>query len=184
VLLFFSVLLPFVDDVPYLPFVLLAVVSVFFEAFYAGLWKGQLPWMERRAALWSALLWTLALWVLAVGILAPLTRALYQEGRIEVTHGIGDNGAGAVAVSWDFAVLYIWHALDAIPGFEITKTLRWNEPIGHDRAALGVLLVGYRAAVLIPLIATVGGLWKTRQALAATKLEAPPPVSPTGTSGV
>jgi hypothetical protein len=163
--LLLSVLLPFLDMVGPLVLVVMAMVAALFESLYAGLWAGQLPWMTASGAIWRALLWTFSLWVLALGVLAPLTRDLYEAGMVHVSDGIGNlaSGTSALATSWDFAVLYAWHAFDAIPALDITKSLRWNEPVKYDGMELGLLVVVYRAAVLLPLIASLRGVWATRR---------------------
>ena len=142
-----------------------AMIFAVFESFYVGLWVGQLPWMKRPGAVWRALLWSAALWLLAVGMFAPLTANAYKSGLIDVTDhaAMASSEAGALAASWDFAVFYFWHLLDIIPALDITETLRWNEPLTYDGVELGAFLLVYRAAVLLPLIASLRGILATRR---------------------
>jgi len=141
------------------------VISLFWQL-YAGLWRGNVPWMKGRGAIPRALLWSAALWLLAISVLAPISFLFYEAQWIEVRSGIGDppNDPDALQKSWDFAVLYLWQTADAIPGLGVADTLALEQPVAYDDWKLGVMLLVYKAAVLIPVIAAFRGVWTSRQA--------------------
>jgi hypothetical protein len=139
------------------------LIFALFEAFYGGLWTGRLPWMLGKGVIWRTALWTFSLWLLAVSLLVPLTAAAYKGGLFQVDSGVGETTRSALSLTWDFLVLYWWHLVDTVPGLEITDTLGWDEPVVYDEMELGAGLLLYRAAVLLPLIASLRGILATRR---------------------
>jgi hypothetical protein len=149
-----------------------ALVAVFvlaaslFWSVYVALWRGQTPWMKRRGAIASAIAWSIALWLLALSFFAPVTARLYDAHVVDVgdnsglTHQPGDGGL--FRTPWEFGTLYMWHTLEALPAID-AETLTIDPPVKHHKWQLGIALVLYKMAVLIPLVAVLRGVWVTRK---------------------
>jgi len=140
------------------------LIFAVFETLYSGLWTGRLPWMAGKGVMWRTALWTVSLWLLAVSLLVPLTASAYKNDLFQVESGVGDTTQSTLSLTWDFLVLYSWHLIDTVPGLEITNTLGWEQPVVYDEIELGAGLLLYRAAVLLPLIASLRGILATRRA--------------------
>jgi hypothetical protein len=97
------------------------------------------------------LLWT------AVMFFSSVTFLLAQQGLLAFDPGPrGPITAGRVA---DF---YPWHFLEAIPVLEVNQTLRWTEPLTYGRTSVGWLLLLFKLAVIVPVIAAFLGYWTYR----------------------
>ena len=64
--------------------------------------------------------------------------------------------------SWEFTGLYLWQTADVIPGLGVTDTLSLSQPVEYDDWKLGLMLLLYKAAVLLPVIAAYRGVWRSR----------------------
>jgi hypothetical protein len=62
------------------------------------------------------------------------------------------SGSHAVAAAGQ---IYLWNALDSVPTLEITRTIRFAEPTGPADWRGGILVLVFRAIVLIPLVSGV-----------------------------
>jgi hypothetical protein len=142
---------------------LAALVIPLFWRLYAGLWRGNVPWMRGHGAILRALLWSAALWLLAISVLAPISSLFYEAQWVEVRSGI-ENHANSLQNASDFAVLYLWQTADAIPALGVVDTLSLGQPVMYDDWKLGLMLLVYKAAVLIPVIAAFRGVWASRRA--------------------
>jgi hypothetical protein len=144
-------------------FVGAAVVGMF-VSFYAALWTGAIPWRRSGPPLVAALLWTLAISVLGIAFFAPLSFRLYNAHHLAVTSGLHDKPGHAEAfrTSWDFAKAYLWQTCDALPGLKVTDTVDWDPPLEHG-TRMGLLLLAYRGFVLVPLVASLVGIWTSRR---------------------
>jgi hypothetical protein len=54
---------------------------------------------------------------------------------------------------------YLWHILDALPLLKVTETLRWEKPLTYDSAWVGLLLLGFKVTVILPVIAAFAWYW-------------------------
>jgi hypothetical protein len=144
--------------------VAVVLIGSVFEQLYAGLWRGRMPWSRTGPAIALALLWTLCIALLAIGLFAPLSFRLYDAGRLHVSSGIHDapHGAAAIRTSWEFAVAYFWQFCDSLPTLKVTDTIGWKQPLQHG-TRMGLLLVSFRGLVLVPLVASLVGIWSGRQ---------------------
>jgi hypothetical protein len=50
---------------------------------------------------------------------------------------------------------YTWHFLQAVPLLMINESLQWNVPLVYNGALAGWLVLGFKAAVIVPLIQAV-----------------------------
>jgi len=55
----------------------------------------------------------------------------------------------------DVIIFYLWYFLNAIPLLDITNAVHWVVPITYKGALTGVLLICYKALVIVPMIATL-----------------------------
>jgi hypothetical protein len=144
--------------------VIVGIVATLFETLYVGLWQGTLPWTRAGPAILFAFVWTVTLSVLGIGILAPITFHLYDAGHLGDISGIRDDphGAATLYTSWQFAIAYFWQLCDVIPLLKVTDTVDWDRPLQHG-TRMGLLLLAYAALVLVPLAASLRGIWAGRQ---------------------
>ena len=60
------------------------------------------------------------------------------------------------------SALYVWHLLNVIPGADIKDTVPWDEPGRNRDRAAGILLVVFKLALLVPVLAALRGVLKAR----------------------
>jgi hypothetical protein len=148
--------------------ILVLTVALFWSV-YRALWKGETLWMKARWAPLVAILWSIGLWLLALAFFAPISTGMYDASFLGSPEDSGltyqpEVGSGIFRTQWEFARLYGWHAIDAIPGLDAAKTLTLEDPpVQHYDARLGGMLLLYKAAFLIPLIAAYRGVWTARR---------------------
>ena len=94
------------------------------------------------------LLGALAL-VVAIGFsveaFAGLTWLLWDHGALGVT-------ASTDLTLWDVEQLFMWNVVDGIPLLDIPRALAWERPTLTSGFWVGVMLVGFRVVVLVPII--------------------------------
>jgi hypothetical protein len=54
---------------------------------------------------------------------------------------------------------YGWHFLDALPLLKVNETLHWEKPLTYDSAWVGLLLLGFKVTVIVPVIAAFAWYW-------------------------
>lgn len=158
---------------------LAAAFSVFVcVQFYARLWRGEPMWgtgltvgLQRRVRpLTDVLLTSAGVWVF---LTAPFAFATYLIDG----HKLGVGAAGSLFTGereryFEAIGLYAWHAVDALPFVQATRTLRWTEPIQNYSRSTGALLVLYKALVLAPVVAAAAAAWRNRASRAAPGAQA------------
>jgi hypothetical protein len=73
------------------------------------------------------------------------------------------RNSGSLSVE-EIATFYAWHFLEAVPVLKIPETLRWAQPLMYTDSQTGVLVLTYKIAVILPVIATFFVFWKERTA--------------------
>lgn len=73
------------------------------------------------------------------------------------------RNSGSLSVE-EIATFYAWHFLEAVPVLKIPETLRWAPPLMYTDSQTGVLVLTYKIAVILPVIATFFVFWKERTA--------------------
>jgi hypothetical protein len=109
--------------------------GIFFTALYA------------QGVKWPVL-FSIALLVFSLPCFAALTVTLSRAGLVSFQPAIPDAET-AVASVQDF---YLWHFMDSIPGLDIPKTLRWENPYSHTDRLSGWILLTFKLAVILPVI--------------------------------
>ena len=76
-------------------------------------------------------------------------------------HGLADLGAGSGTAGYAAVVeLYTWHFVDALPGLNVTAAMHWDQPFPRGSPSAGLLVVLYRIAIVLPVLALLRGLWR------------------------
>jgi hypothetical protein len=114
----------------------------------------------RRKRLWNRLhpagravpyLYAVVLAFVAIIFFATLASVLADHHVIEF--------GAPVAEPADALDFFAWHLLDAIPGLDVTKTLRWDEPLGYSDSGVGLLVLAFKIAVIAPIVAAFAAFW-------------------------
>jgi hypothetical protein len=100
------------------------------------------------------LMFMVGVFYVAMGVFSSLTLAIYDRSAFELASGSSFEAARVA----DF---YGWHFLDAIPGVNLTDTLQLKRPMTYDAAGVGWLLLAFKVAVIIPLIAGLRVWWQS-----------------------
>lgn len=76
------------------------------------------------------------------------------------------KGAKPAVVNYDlFLSWFLWHVTDAVPVIKIPKTLHWSEPVTFEDGPtwLGVWMVFFKIAVIVPGVGATTAYWKKRK---------------------
>jgi hypothetical protein len=111
----------------------------------------------RRAGRLVPYLYAVVLTFVAIIFFATLAFVLADHDVIEFDRG----PIGSPADALDF---FAWHMLDAIPGLDVTTTLRWGEPLGYSDAGVGALVLAFKIVVIVPIVAAFAGFWSYSRA--------------------
>jgi hypothetical protein len=95
-----------------------------------------------------------------VAIILFATLAFVLAERELIRFGSGPESATAVAEPADALDFFLWHLVDSVPGFDVTHTLRWKEPLGYTDSRVGLLLLVFKIVVIAPIVATFLGFWR------------------------
>jgi hypothetical protein len=96
------------------------------------------------------ILFSISLLWFSLPCFAALTATLHRFGHATFEPAFPADDI-AVGTLQDF---YLWHFLDSIPGLDIPKTLVWERPFTHMDRLSGFVLLGFKIAVIIPVIAS------------------------------
>lgn len=122
---------------------------------------------ERRRALWLRLrgvdrvtpfLYAFVLGFAAIVLFATL--AFILSDREVIRFGTDPATAAKIAQPADALDFFSWHMLDAIPALDVTKTLRWEEPLGYTDSGVGALLLAFKILVIVPIVAAFASFWR------------------------
>lgn len=103
--------------------------------------------------------------MLALLFFSSVTFVLTEQGFLQWKDQ-ADHGVTAGALS-DF---FLWHFLEAIPLLNINETLKWPPPLSYESAAVGWILLLFKIAVIVPVIAAFAWYWtREKPAADATK---------------
>ena len=72
----------------------------------------------------------------------------------------GDPGSDPETLHGRLMDFFVWHFLDAIPALKINDALQWKVPLEYHGWVLGLLLIGFKLAVIGPTIAAFVLFWK------------------------
>ena len=97
--------------------------------------------------LWPPFFYSLSLLFMAMALFASLSVILQRYGYVKFEPPLPNELSPAV----DF---YMWQFLDSVPGLGIPQTLRWTQPYQYSDHLSGALLLLFRVAVIVPVIAS------------------------------
>ena len=99
--------------------------------------------------------YSINLLMIAVMFFSSVTYVLVARGVLKLNAASGsDVTQGAIA---DF---YFWHFLKAVPLLEVTETLNWKVPLTYESGWTGLVLLLFKLAVIVPVIAAFAWYWK------------------------
>jgi hypothetical protein len=103
-----------------------------------------------RLEVWGAIALYINFVVIAMGcfagiafLLHGLTPPLFLPAARPVEHG-------------SLADFLLWQLLDAIPGLNVTETLRWPAPLTYERGGAGWLVLLFKIMVIVPVVSGIG----------------------------
>jgi hypothetical protein len=79
---------------------------------------------------------------------------------------VASNSTSLITPSFDETTLdtylefYTWHFLNAIPGFAVTDTLQWQEPLTYDSQWLGFIVLTFKVIIISPIIGAFIWYWR------------------------
>lgn len=139
----------------YLPFALHLFVICFWASL-ALLWVriisgefGKEMFIESyvNGILWPPFVYSISLLVIAASVFASISVTLQRCGYAKFEPPLPDNLSPVV----DF---YMWHFVNLIPGLGIPETLRWTQPYQYSDHLSGAVLLIFKIAVILPVIAS------------------------------
>jgi len=159
------------------------------QAIVLGFWAfvlGSLIWLialpdGRKAFLrsfraihvWAPLLYAINIGMVAVVFFAAAGTFAAEAGLAQFHYPGAAANPALPPFPTDPAILhgklmdfFAWHFLDSVPALKINEALHWAVPLDYDGAAMGVLLIAFKLAVIGPVIAACVQFWTEDKAIA------------------
>ena len=114
----------------------------------------------RPVGAWAPFVFAFVVAVMAIVLFATLAFVLADEDMISFGT---DEAAAVIAEPADALDFFSWQLLDAVPGLDVTDTLKWEQPLGYDDAGVGVLILLFKLLAVIPIIAAFVSFWRWRR---------------------
>jgi hypothetical protein len=140
------------------------VVFVIWGALLAGaIWlvaterkrESLFTWLQDKVGRFTPLVYSFNLLMIAMVFFSSVTYVFSAHGKLRF---IGPPGSKVSFESLeDF---YMWHFLEAIPLLKVNETLGWKPPVSYDSGLVGVVLLLFKLAVILPVIACFAFYWK------------------------
>lgn len=126
-----------------------ALVWVLLRAFRA------LPdrWIARPGAVVAA---RIAILVAAFEIFAATSAILLGAGVLSTTEPVAAGNRVEAAEAF-----YLWHAVNAVPALDIPATLEWRLDAELEGLASALMLLAFKAAVAVPVLAAVAAILRS-----------------------
>jgi uncharacterized protein (TIGR02246 family) len=97
--------------------------------------------------LWPPFVYSISLLVMAASVFASISVTLQRCGYATFKPPLPNDLSPVV----DF---YMWHFVNLIPGLGIPETLRWAQPYQYSDHLSGAVLLIFKIAVILPVIAS------------------------------
>jgi predicted ester cyclase len=97
--------------------------------------------------LWPPFVYSISLLVMAASVFASISVTLQRCGYAKFEPPLPNDLSPVV----DF---YVWHFVNLIPGLGIPETLRWTQPYQYSDHLSGTVLLIFKIAVILPVIAS------------------------------
>jgi hypothetical protein len=161
-----------VSGLLYLNRLVLEKLALSFQIIVFVIWGGLLAWavwlvatekkrerlftkLEERVGRFTPLAYSFNLLMIAMIFFSSVTYVFSAHGRLRF---IGPPGS---KVSFDsLQDFYMWHFLEAVPLLKVTETLGWKTSLTYDSALVGLVLLLFKLAVIVPVIACLAFYWK------------------------
>ncbi len=145
-------------------FTWLGIVSVLVATFFLSVLAIRRMWtaQEReRVRLRLARFGAFAPFVYPVGLFMQVLVLFTLTTSIFVAHGVvdfvQDDPSNAT-----IAAFYCWHFLELVPLVQVPETLRWDPPLSYEQWQVGMLVLGFQLAGVVPVIAVIREFWRER----------------------
>lgn len=151
-----------------------------FWGFVLGTLIALIAWPDARKAfqrsfrdisVWAPLLYAINIGMVAVVFFAA-AGTFAAEAGLAVLRYPGAAANPAPPFPTDPAIVhgklmdfFAWHFLDAVPALKINDALHWSVPLEYDGAAMGVLLIAFKLAVIGPVVAACVQFWTEDKAI-------------------
>src|SRR5207302_1079822 len=97
--------------------------------------------------LWPPFVYSISLLVMAASVFASISVTLQRCGYATFKPPLPNDLSPVV----DF---YMWHFVNLIPGLGIPETLHWTQPYQYSDHLSGAVLLIFKIAVILPVIAS------------------------------
>lgn len=111
-------------------------------------------WLEDRIGRFTPVAYSFNLLMVAMIFFASITYLL-AHNRISRSQLV--NQPVTVDSIQDF---YLWHFIEAVPLLKVNETIGWKTPMKYEGHLVGWILLSFKLAVIIPVIACFASYWK------------------------
>jgi hypothetical protein len=112
-------------------------------------------WLEERVGRFSPLAYSFNLLLFAMIFFSSVTYVFCAHGKLRFI------GQPEAKLSFDsLQSFYTWHFLEAVPLLKVNETLGWKAPVSYESGLVGLLLLLFKLAVIVPVIACFASYWK------------------------
>jgi hypothetical protein len=122
----------------------------------------------QKAGRFTPFIYSFCLLWIATMFFSSVTYVLVDHGLMRIS-GLGewdippeaarDISPQAVLDFYRLIDFYLWHFLAAVPLLEVNETLHWEKPLTYDSAWVGLVLLVFKATVIVPVIAAFAWYW-------------------------
>jgi hypothetical protein len=120
----------------------------------AASWRERLFNALRNVGRFTPFIYSFNVLFIAMVFFSSVTYVLVEHELVSFS-GSSERDVSPEALN-DF---YLWHVLDAVPLLKVTETLHWEKPLTYDRGWVGLLLLGFKVTVIVPVIAAFAWYW-------------------------
>jgi hypothetical protein len=112
-------------------------------------------WLEERVGRFSPLAYSFNLLMFAMIFFSSVTYVFCAHGKLRFI------GPPETKLSFDsLQSFYIWHFLEAVPLLKVNETLGFKAPLNYDSGLVGLVLLLFKLAVIVPVVACFASYWK------------------------
>jgi hypothetical protein len=156
----------------YLNRLVLETLALSLQSIVFVIWGGLLAWavwlvvterkrerlfsqLEERVGRFTPLAYSFNLLMIAMVFFSSVTYVFSAHGKLKFIAPAGSK------VSFDsLQDFYTWHFLEAVPLLKVNETLGWKTPLTYESALVGLVLLLFKLAVIVPVIACFAFYWK------------------------
>jgi hypothetical protein len=117
-------------------------------------------------------------YVLALAIFTTAAVLFEGWGIVDIRDSACSTACALDAAS--VASFFTWHLAEAVPLVRISESLQWNTPLVYEGALAGWLVLGFKVAVIIPLIQSIRIYWRVLSETPRLRLRVWPRITQVG----